>query len=201
MGTERSEYIRQPCFCGQGEFAVNYCTPDHPFAPPEAHSWELLIECDSCEKEYAFIQQDNQAVVVRLCDIEERKRIEREYFQKVEELEKSEEVQNYFRDFEALIADQPSAAAKHRLFVSSRVLTSAIGTFRRELKSLGDIRLFRKFVSLYNLPDILPLLAKQDQSLLERMSELRKLYAKSQEPCPPVIEPLCVLTREAYYKS
>lgn len=65
MGTDRTEYIREPCPCGNGELYVDFCTPDHPWAPPDAHHWEVGIKCKDCRDTYEFIERESQAILLR----------------------------------------------------------------------------------------------------------------------------------------
>ena len=66
MGSpDRTEYIRKPCPCGEGELYVDFLTPDHPWAPPDAHDWEIGIRCNECATTYNFVRLDKQAVLVR----------------------------------------------------------------------------------------------------------------------------------------
>ena len=66
MGSpDRSEYIRKPCPCGEGELYVDFLTPDHGWAPADAHDWEIGIRCKTCKETYSFINRNSKAILVK----------------------------------------------------------------------------------------------------------------------------------------
>ncbi len=201
MGTERSEYFRRTCLCGQGELVIEFCMPDHPWAQAGRGTWGLSIHCDSCKKEYVLEERNNQAVIVRKFDVQARSQLGHECYERARKIMESDQVQQHLHDFETLISSQPTVTATYNLFRSTQILSSSINTFRRDLKREGATGLLRRHVNLRNMPHILNKLGKKDESLLTTIAELEALKTQAQEPCEIIGEPICDITEEAFYKK
>jgi hypothetical protein len=63
MGTDRTEYLRQPCPCGKGELWVDHCMPDHGWSPG-AYWWEMGVRCNECDQKYAIVDREKKAVLI-----------------------------------------------------------------------------------------------------------------------------------------
>lgn len=200
MGTDRTQYCEKPCLCGNGTFVVDCCSADQPFV--SAPSWfEFTIKCDSCEQEYVLQDRDNEAVVVRRVDMEERDAQQKVYFAKTTELMQSPEAERFLSAFEDRLASMGTMADQHRLLRYAGVTSNAIQTFRRDVKGPGIRKYFRTHVSHYQLPEILRQLGHGDDPLITTLGELTAAYKQSQQP-PEVVATLgCTLTMEAFYKS
>jgi hypothetical protein len=74
MGTDRFEYDRQVCECGEGRFVIDRCEPSFGWADASNRWFEGRVECRNCAGIYEIVQQDNAMVVVTRSDIEEQQR-------------------------------------------------------------------------------------------------------------------------------
>jgi len=187
--------------CGEGELVVNYCTPDHPFANSDAYHWELFLECDICNGEYVFIDQDQQAVIASRTEIAARQTARQEYLERSRALMSRDDVRAYLSQLIALVISQPSAAAKHRVFTRAGMTVDSEATFRRSLKAVGDERIVQQSAAPHNLSRIMTILEVKNEEISNELEVLKALELKSKEPCRPVIDPVCVLTKEAFYNS
>ena len=81
MGTDRTEYVLQPCPCGKGEVYVDHCLPEHSWSPG-AYWWEMGVRCKDCREKYEIVEIDKKAilqekgdqpkVIEELCELTQR---------------------------------------------------------------------------------------------------------------------------------
>jgi len=202
MGTETSLYVSKPCLCGQGQLIVNYCTPDHPFAKPSQYTFQLFVECAVCKSEYDLVEQGCNATLIRRADKLNREALRSKHWAKRTEFMEREDVKFYLKLFAGVVLSAGPATFKHRLFQQADMMTmDSVATFRKTLKKFGDEELVRIHASPNSMPSLMKVIGVKNDELLRELAMLNELWKQSQEPCPPVIEPLCTLTQEAYRQS
>src|ERR1700680_3307661 len=197
MGTDRSEYVRQPCPCGGGEIVINHAPPDHPFCAGK-FSWELWIQCDECSKQYALIHQDKCAVLVRREEIEQRETKNNAILKRERELEQSDRVQCYIRQFAELIANQDTEKRKFRY----APYCSAFGLGRRISKDLSVaeiIDLIRPTFKLREVASLLKQIGVEDRELVDELATNAREYMGWGIPYEVAGEPIAELTLKAFY--
>jgi hypothetical protein len=135
MGTERSEVLNRPCFCGKGRITVTFCSPDHAYAH-DGQTWrEDRIECSDCDSKYTIVEQAKDLVLVSRADYEQTKTAQCQQEQELKGLEKRvwenlekngelDSVVNYLNNFK-------TAAAAYRC-LSDMYVFRDIDAFRKK---------------------------------------------------------------------
>lgn len=200
MGTDRTEYIRQLCPCGKGEIVINHAAPDHPFGGGK-FSWELWLQCDKCESEFSLIHQDKDAVLVRREEIDRREQTNHTIYERERELEKSDKVQGYIRQFAQLIANQDTEKRKFRYGPPCLAYGLSNRRISKEL-SVDEIDdLIKKSFRLKGIASLLKQIGIEDDELIAELAEHARLHVGMGVPYTVVGDPIVELTEEAYYKG
>lgn len=190
VGTDWISLYRGPCRCGKGEFVAEYGTPDHPY-PTSSEFWRLTITCEECNRKYALIQQPGSVVVVPLPAVEERERIRNERYERLRALEQSPKVRAPLDDLAKSLADYTQAGMHSALEPLVRV-GGTVQTFRRHLKSAGDLRRWLDLnVHVSDLPKITKYLNRRDADLEREVGQIEALWHRSREALPTDGPPLC----------
>lgn len=188
MGTEQHEVYRGPCHCGSGQVVINHCMPDHPWVRVTSGWFETSISCESCQSKFELVEQNNNIVVVNKSDIKAKEELRSEWHKRGNNLMAWPDVQKLLKQFEALLNDQPSMAACHRLLKANNFLFETVGTFRKKWQGAEDW--IKKNIRPSSLDKLMVLLNQNNQEISQEIMELNSLWEKIQEPFPIVGKPI-----------
>ncbi|MDX6443027.1 MAG: hypothetical protein QOH71_101 [Blastocatellia bacterium] len=201
MGLDRTEHIRKPCPCGQGQLEVDWCTPDHPYADPTSGNFQLAIRCARCSQEYVFTDQGTHAVLLQKTEVDARDREESQINKREKQLAERNQVQEYLAQFVERLQWVPTAVGKRQLLKATGFYVQSIGTFRKDLAQRGIGDMVRGQFSISHVPRMLLVLARQDKELVEEIKQMEQRKEELNRPLTPVGEPIGELTREAVYSE
>lgn len=189
MGADCYETHRGPCRCGEGEFVVEECEPDHMYATASQRWWRSRIECSKCNSEYGLHDDGTHFVVVRKVDVADRQAKEQKYSEKSEEFMKSEPARAIVDEFSTRLSAFGVKAQAYRFLAQAgfhvhsqssftRSWTTAAAWVRSNIILPSHVRLAMK------------VLGKNDPEVMAALHELGVLRERAHEPLPVVGEPV-----------
>jgi hypothetical protein len=122
------EVHREPCLCSAGEFVVERCEPDYPFANLSNRSYRASIECGQCSKAYVLRSVGFCYEIVERRILEEERRIDSERSDELRELMCSDDA----RDVLVAFTEHLSKLNKidtHRVLESAGLQVRSVSSF------------------------------------------------------------------------
>ena len=184
MGTDRSQEYIGPCSCGAGTYEIDHCTPDHgwPVANPEWY--ESRINCELCSRKYAIHRFGTSFFLVTQSELRVLEKKTEEVYAAADGLKSAAAAKGVLDTLIALLDDQSSLAAKHRLLTGADLEYSSLATFRK--RWTDSQRWVNNHVSGYNVARVMVLLGVRDAELEAAAKALEQLRDESAAPPTPV---------------
>ena len=187
MGADRLNEFSGPCPCGKGTLEVDYCEPDHGWPTSTRFWYEASIQCLSCSKIYATEQRGRNFVLVERKDLEKSKALYNEASSIAATLMKTATVIALVDSLIALLEEQPSMAATHRLLCGAGLECSSVATFSKRWS--GARVWVESHVSAANLYTIMGFLGSKDTEIEQTLSQIAELSKTANVPVPIVGKP------------
>lgn len=189
MGTERFEIYKGPCSCGKGEYIVDECCPDHPWAKPHQTWYDQTITCPECRNVYSLEKIDGKIYLVLNSEKRKREAISEKWHDKIKKIKERFESKGHLEALERKIDSMPSMAAIYRELDPVIHFHHSISTFRNHFKAASNLREWIGWnIHYWSFLSILNWLGRQDSELEKLVDEANRLSNDSKEPLP-VIEP------------
>ncbi len=174
MGTDRFEHSK-PCPCGRGTILVGCNSPDHAWVSSYSVHWDCKIECPDCRHVYTVDGTDQAMRIVRRSDVVAVAARSQAYDSAYQRLMASPEVATLKIDFGTHLDAMRTVAAIHRYLTSEKLVSYAIGSFRKDWK--GGAAWAEQHVGSWNLGKIARLLAQDSSRFAAAVAELEELKA------------------------
>jgi len=192
MGTERFEIYNGPCSCGKGEYIVNECFPDHPWAKPHQTSYERNITCPECGNVYSLEEIDGKIYLVLNSEKRKREAISQNWHAKIKEIKEHFESEGHLEALERKIDSMPSMAAIYRELHPVIHFHHTLSTFRKHFKASITVKgWIEENIHYWHLKAVLKWLGRKDPVLENLVREARQLREDSQKNLPVIGHAIC----------
>lgn len=170
MGTDRIEVFRGPCTCGRGEYAVDECTPDHPYARAHQIWWDTAITCPDCAAQFSLVDRGGTICRVRRSDQAAAAQAQNTWSKRVNQIETSAETAGHYAALGEWLRSFPSVAAVHRA-VAGLVSSTTVATFRKHYSRSDPAGWARRNIFYRNLPVALARISRSDPNLEQQIKD------------------------------
>jgi len=131
MGTDRHQMFSGPCPCGKGTLQVDHCEKDHPWVEPGEYWYEGAVHCDICGPKYELRKVGRSFGLFDRGIAERNDARSREAWERRSKVLAGDKAQGYFKKLAAVLDEQPSHAATHRLLDGAGFYVPNIAKFRK----------------------------------------------------------------------
>ena len=180
--TDRQEVLRHACTCGRGEYVVEHCSPDHPWA--RGYWYEADIICPECAAKYVLEVREKKVVRVAKTDVLARAKKETEWHAKLREIEEHADSQGHYDALARWLGSFRSVAAAFRA-TRGLMLTTSEGTFRKRFSPTKEWA--KRTISYRELPAALKNVNRTDPVLEDLVKEAETLWNTSRRE-PAILE-------------
>lgn len=127
-----------PCPCGEGTLEVDHCEKDHAFADPNKYWYEASVHCGACREKFELRRAGRGFGLFERGIAERNELRSREARKMKNEVLAGDKAQGYFKQLAALLDEQPSDAARHRLLDGAGFYVPNIAKFRKTWRGGDD---------------------------------------------------------------
>jgi hypothetical protein len=113
MGTDRDEFVKRPCECGQGFYVVEAVSPDHPYS--FRVKYEAKITCTTCAQKYRLEEIDGTISLVLLSELARLELLRARWREMVDEIEKDTASLSYYARVAEKLNELPSAVQAYEI--------------------------------------------------------------------------------------
>jgi len=188
MGTDRTTEFEGPCLCGEGTFRIDDCEVDHAWPTATPQWYEGHIHCRNCAAKYELVKRGKRFVLVKRSELQEIDSKRTQAYDAGVHLMARPEVLATLNTFAALLTNQPSMAATHRLLVAEELEYSSVGTFRKGWSGGADW--IRRHIKPDNLLRIYQIVNAPRDDLETWLADVERLNAAAAVTATPVGEPV-----------
>ena len=187
MGTDRFEVFKGGCRCGNGEFIIEFCEPDHLY-PTKSKWYETKITCPKCNSKFSLVDQNGQFILVKNSEIQRREDDLSEWYKNKKAFLKSQKVKKVLKEFENFLSNQPSIAAIYRLLYSAGLVKIGQSTFTKNWSI--PTKWIEVNIEPKDLLPVLKLLKRTDKEINSEIKDLKKQWDNTQRDLQPIGPPI-----------
>jgi len=192
MGTDRFEIYKGPCSCGEGEYIVEECCPDHPWTKPHQKWYDRTITCSACRNEYSLEKIDGEIYPVLNSEKRKREAIREKWHDMIKKIKERFESEGHLEALERKIDSMPSMAAIYRELNPLVHFHYGLSTFRKHFKVSHTVKgWIEENIHHWHLKAVLKWLGREDPVLENLVREAKQLREDSQKNLPVIGPAIC----------